>query len=164
MTAPTDDCRERALRLLDQRMHTVCELRRKLRAKGFEADAVEPVLADFQRVGLLNDRLYAETFCRERLEGSRPVGPIKLRNQLRQRGVDADTVRDVLAQFEESQDGETDFDRAVRAGQSKLRLLKPDLPRRDAYARLCRFLAGRGFPPPLCRQAADHLLDTQNDR
>ncbi|MFW5802452.1 MAG: regulatory protein RecX [Verrucomicrobiota bacterium] len=162
MSDPLDNCRERAIRLLDQRMHTELELRKKLRTKGFAADNIDQVLADFTRLGLVDDRQYAETYCREKLEGSRPVGPLKLRNELRKRGVAADIIRDVLANWEETEDGETDLTRAIRAGEAKLRLIKPGTPRRDAYARICRFLAGRGFPPPLCRDAAEHILNNQN--
>ncbi len=162
MSDSLDNCRERALRLLDQRMHSVCELRKKLRTKGFAGSDIDQVLADFTRLGLIDDRQYAETYCREKLEGSRPVGPIKLRNELRKRGVSADIIADVLASWEETEDGDTHLSRAIRAGESKLRLVKPDTPRRDAYARICRFLAGRGFPPPLCRDAADHLLNTRD--
>lgn len=161
MNDPRQDCRERALRLLDQRMHTVRELRTKLHSKGFPKNDIEQVLADFTRLNLLNDRQFAEMYCQEKLGGSRPVGPLKIRAQLQKRGVPADVIQDVLANWEQTDDGETDLDRAIRAGESKLRLLKPDLPRRDAYARICRFLAGRGFPPPVCRDAAERLLDTR---
>ena len=161
MSDTLDECREQALRLLDHRMHTVEELRRKLRRKGRSANDVDEVIGGFVRTGLLNDRLYAETYCQEKLGATRPTGTLKVRHDLRRRGIAAETAEEVLAEWESEDSEETEMVRALRAGEGKLRLIKAELPRRDAYGRLCRFLAGRGFPPPVCREAAERLLDTR---
>lgn len=162
MSKGSDDCREKALRLLDQRMHSAAELRRKLESGRFDNQAIDTVLADFRRLNLLDDKAFAEAYCREKQGGARPLGEIRLRADLKRRGIAGEIIREVLNACAEESD-ETAVEQAVRSAESKLRLLKPDLPRRDAYARLCRFLAGRGFPPDVCRTATETLLKTWAD-
>ena len=126
--------RARALRLLARREHSREELRRKLVPHLAGSDDVESLLDDFTQRGWLSDARYAEQSIRAK---ARRFGPLKLAQQLRERGVDEEAI---AAGFHAAgRDGvaciETVWKSRFRA--------RPEDDRE--LARQVRFLQGRGF-------------------
>ena len=78
---------------LARREHSQFELRQKLCGKGFPMDVVNQVIADLSAKGLQSDSRYAEIYSRSRL--SRGYGPLRIRQELRQRGIDAGLLVDL---------------------------------------------------------------------
>ena len=76
---------QRALGLLVRREHSATELKRKLRGKGVEADALDAALETLQRQGFQDDRRYAEALVRSRALAGH--GPVRIRAELRMNGV-----------------------------------------------------------------------------
>ncbi len=76
--------------LLSRREHAVAELRRKLINKGFDEEFVNEALAKLVDDGLLSDARYAESYVRFRM--NKGFGPVRIREELRQRGVASDLV------------------------------------------------------------------------
>jgi regulatory protein len=76
---------QRALGLLVRREHSATELKRKLRGKGVEADALDSALETLQRQGFQDDRRYAEALVRSRALAGH--GPVRIRAELRMNGV-----------------------------------------------------------------------------
>lgn len=139
-----DELAARAVRLLAVREHSVQELRRKLRRTRTpdEVDdaAIEAVLEDLQRDGLLSEARFVEAFVRSRL--GRGQGPAKIRAGLIERGVARELVDNALEQ-------DADFwrDRA-RDAQTRRFGVAPPADRAD-WAKRARFLSARGFGPEL---------------
>lgn len=77
-----------ALRLLGRRDHSCNELRRKLRQRGFEPEAVDAALARCLELGYLDDQRYAEQLAGSFTVSGRAVGR-RLELELRKRGIDA---------------------------------------------------------------------------
>ncbi len=77
--------RKRALDLLARREHAVAELTRKLIEKGFDEIFVHEALSALVDDGLLSDARYAESYVRSRM--GKGFGPVRIREELRQRGV-----------------------------------------------------------------------------
>ena len=80
--------------LLARREHGVTELSRKLVNKGFDPEQVEQVVQD-----LLNDRLVSDhRFCESMIHSrfNRGHGPIKVRYELRSKGIEDQIIDDVL--------------------------------------------------------------------
>jgi regulatory protein len=135
----------KAFRLLTLRAHSEKELRVKLRAGGFSETIVEEVLRRCRELGYLND----ETFARQRarvLAISRLAGDRRIALDLRERGIEAELCRRVIAEVR----GELGEDEAVK------RLLRKKIPGRPVAAlsdrekaRLARGLMGKGFPTGL---------------
>ena len=94
-----DECwqqaRAAALRLLARREHSELELRHKLLARQFGDALIDRVVADLAGQGLLSDRRFADAYVRARFE--RGFGPVRIRSELRQRGVCAELVAETLA-------------------------------------------------------------------
>ncbi len=87
---------ETALRLLARREHSVLELRRKLRQRGHAASVVEHVLQELQQRRLLSDERFAEAYVRSRSD--KGFGPLRIRGELRERGLDAALIDSVVVE------------------------------------------------------------------
>ncbi|HNF89743.1 MAG TPA: recombination regulator RecX [Thiobacillaceae bacterium] len=132
--------RERALNLLARREHSRAELARKL-APHVEDEDLDGLLDDLEREKLLSNARYAEMLAHAR---SGRHGSLRLKADLRDKGVPAEVMESTLAEAREH-----DLEAA-----SAVWLKKFGEPPRDAgeRAKQMRFLAGRGFPPDVVRR------------
>ena len=76
--------------MLARREHSGAELRMKLAAKGFPADIINDALSDLNRSGWLSDERFVEAFLRVRSE--RGYGPVRIRAELKERGIDDELI------------------------------------------------------------------------
>ena len=153
-----EKCRASALRLLDSRMHSRAELDRKLRQRDFPSVLRELILVDLERVGLVDDRMFAEAFVREKIASSRPVGARRILLDLRRRGIADELAQEALADAAEEEDGDAEFDRARQAAERKwASLMRSKREYQKARASLYRFLASRGFDSDTIRRVVDDL-------
>lgn len=101
----------------------------------------DAVVAEIAARGLADDGRFAEGFARSRVE--RGYGPLRVAQELRQRGVDDALAREVLAAYQGEWPERMETARARRFG---------DAPRdRGERLRQARFLEQRGFPRELIR-------------
>lgn len=84
-----------ALRLLTRRDYGTQELRQRLLAKGFPADAVEQAIARGITLGYLDDVRHVERLTRSLLTTGRAAGP-RLVLELRRRGLPEELIRATL--------------------------------------------------------------------
>ena len=128
--------RQTGLDLLARREHSRQELQAKLATRGYAADIVDVTLAGLVEEGLLSEVRFAESYVAAR--SRRGMGPLRLRAELRQRGLDDAAIDDALA------DPAFDWIALARpAKQKKFGDTAPaDLRER---ARQTRFLEYRGF-------------------
>lgn len=127
---------ERALNFLSYRPRSEAEVRRNLRKKNVEPEAIETVVERLTRAGLLNDQEFARYWVANRLQFN-PRGVPALRQELRQKGVPASIIADALADFDE----ETAARKAAEARARRLAHLEEG----DFRRRLGAYLARRGF-------------------
>lgn len=73
------------LRLLARREHSQKELLDKLALRGFRRDEVEPVIHEMAEQNWQNDERYTECYVRQRIASG--YGPIRIRYELQQRGI-----------------------------------------------------------------------------
>ncbi len=88
-----------ALGMLARREHSKAELARKLNRKGFAADSVASVLEYLITEKLQSDARFAESYVRGRI--GRGYGPMHIRGELSQRGVDELLVEESLTRSAE---------------------------------------------------------------
>jgi len=124
------------MRMLAVREHTRTELRRKLLGRHFQADAVEQVLGELVEHGLLSDRRFVESYVNERM--GKGFGPLRIKAELRDKGVDGDTAVAAL-----DVDDEVWMEVLARAHNKKFGS-GPAASRAD-MAKRARFLEYRGF-------------------
>ena len=130
--------RNKAMDLLARREHSEQELRRKLKAREYDADAIDEVLQALQADRLQSDERFTESYVNHRFNAG--VGPLKIRYELRQKGV-SDGLVDVFLEPLSDQWDEL---------MTRQRIRKFGAPIPDDYAermKQARFLQNRGFSP-----------------
>lgn len=127
---------KRAVGLLARREHSCQELRQKLAQKD-EADEniIERVLEALIEQGYQSDQRFAEMVLRTRYGNG--FGPIRVRHELKQKGVAGNIIQALLFGFT----GDW-FAAAKEARAKRFGALPADF---KARAKQMRFLAGRGF-------------------
>jgi len=126
---------ERAMNLLARREHSVAELVRKL-SVDFDYDDIIVAIDKLTDKNLQSDQRFAENYLRYRSQ--RGFGYQKIRQELKERGVDAELISDALA--------ESDIDWfALAAGARCKRFGEEDPEDYEERAKQQRFLQYRGF-------------------
>ncbi len=133
-----DAARETCLRLLARRARSAAELEQRLRRAGFEQNTIETVLADLERVNLVNDEEFARLWVADRMSSGRS-GRHKLRAELRRKGVAEETIR---TSVDEAVSDEMELEQALDLARRRLHGQPVDAP---ARLRLRRLLLGRGY-------------------
>ncbi len=128
--------RKVAMDMLARREHSALELRRKLVTRGYADDDIDAALAGLQRDRLQSDERFAEAYVHSRVEAG--MGPVRIRHELRERGVDESLIESALAPLAD------DWERLL--AQQRERKYGAAIP--DDYAarmKQARFLQNRGF-------------------
>jgi regulatory protein len=143
---------DRALRFLSVRPRSVAEVRRNLEEAGYDEEAIVATLGRLSEHGYLNDVDFAQ-FWVENRQRFRPKGPQALRQELRQRGVDRETIDESLVGLDQSE-------AAYQAGQARAQRLA-GLAAADPVTfrrKLGEFLMRRGFDYAVVEEVVQRLL------
>ena len=131
-----DRCLNAATHYLSYRPRSESELRERLHRRGFDGDSVEAVITRLKEQELIDDTAFAQ-FWKDNRESFSPRSQWLTKLELRQRGVPADIIDQVVSAVD-------DDDSAYRAALGKARNLPP-----SDYQRFRRRLGGylkrRGF-------------------
>jgi regulatory protein len=121
--------------LLARREHGRVELTRKLQRRGAPLELIDSALERLAEQGLLNETRYLEAFVASRARSG--YGPMRIREQLTQRGLARDAVESAMNQ------AEVDWaEQLLQVWQRKFGQLPQDAKER---AQQGRFLAYRGY-------------------
>jgi regulatory protein len=123
-----------------------------LRQHGIEADVAAEVLQRYSEVGIIDDQAFARAWVTSRHHGRGIAGRV-LATELRQKGVDADTVGAALAEL----DPDTEAATARGLVERKLRSTPTGSP--DALIRrLVGMLARKGYSPGLAIRVVREVM------
>jgi len=148
--ATAADVEAAAVRLLARREHSRLELKRKLSQRRFDATLIDAVIDKLESERLQSDERFAESFVRTRAE--RGQGPLRIRAELSQRGVED-------AEAEAALEG-CECDWAASAVVIRRQRFGAELPETyEERARQARFLQQRGFAMDHIRAALKGDLD-----
>lgn len=150
-----DDSAERAynaaLNFLSYRPRSTSEIRDYFRRKAVEPQTVDAVIERLRRVNLVDDKAFAR-FWVENRQNFRPRGARALRVELRQKGLETDTIEQAL----ESIGDENEI--ALDAGRKKMGSYRT-LDDRAFITRMIGFLQRRGFDYGVASRSARFLLE-----
>ena len=139
-------CMHYALSLVQSRMYTEREMRRKLCLKNFSDDSIEITLSELKRYNYVDDYLFAEMYARE-VEAK--FGKLKIKQKLYEKGVASEIIQSILEN--------------VDNGNAAVELLKRkwrDLPiDSNDKQKAFRFLAQRGFDFDQAKKAIDTYME-----
>ena len=135
------------MRLLADREHSRLELTRKLAKRQFESALLEQVLDQLQQAGLQSDERFTESFIESRMHKGQ--GPVRIRQELKQRGIDAGLIDRGLEVYDDEWRSLLEQVHDAKFGRQRTRESRE-------LAKRARFLEYRGFPGEMIRS---FLLD-----
>jgi regulatory protein len=141
---------EKAVRFVSYRPRSETELRQHLRRKQLDDALIEEVIARLRRYNYLNDDEFAAYWVEQR-ETFKPRSPMALRQELRQKGVDSETIDRAVDDIDE-------LDAARRAAEKRLNQLAR-LPYDQFRAKLGGYLQRRGFSYGVIREVIQESWD-----
>ena len=148
---------QRAMNFLSYRTRSEAEVRQNLAKHGVETDVIEQVIQRLQRIGMVDDQQFAQTWVDNR-STFRPRGRRALAVELRKKGIGPETIDVVLAEINEDE-------LALRAARKQVRKYR-QLEWQDFRKKLSGFLARRGFhygvAGPVVQQVWDELTEEKN--
>jgi len=127
-----------ATRQLAYRARSTAELRKTLTDRGFADAAIAEVVERFLELGYLNDEDFARRWIASR-DQIAPRGARLLRQELRQKGIEADLAEQTLIEADLD-----DLETARQLAERRMDRLR-DLPQDTARRRLAGYLERRGF-------------------
>ena len=136
--AAEQSARNKAMDLLARREHSEQELRYKLRSRDFDEDAIEIAIEGLKADRLLSDERFTEAYVNQRFDAG--YGPLKIRYELQQKGVDSALVDACMTPLAD------EWRQSML--RERVRKFGADLPE-DYRERMkqARFLQNRGFSP-----------------
>jgi len=155
MPKPIRTVRVAAMDYLSRREHATQELFQKLLAKeDYTADEISEALARLAEQGLLSDERFTEAFIHQRI--NRGSGPLKIRSELRQKGVSDAMIGSLLNEHDQQWQ-----ENALAVRLKKYGLEPPDDLKETM--RQTRFLQSRGFTTEHIRYAMSQQRHNDNN-
>ena len=124
--------------LLARREHSAQELRQKLKSREYDADAIDEVLQELISDRLQSDERFTEAYVNHRFNAG--VGPLKIRYELRQKGISDLLADEFLEPLSDRWDQLMVQQRVRKYGE----VIPADYAERMKQA---RFLQNKGFSP-----------------
>lgn len=124
--------KDKALSLLSRRSYSKDQLKDRLTRHADEEAALEAV-ERMEEIGLVDDLDYALRYARD-LYHLKQLAPSRIKQELRQKGIDSEIISESLEQFDEDEN----TDRAVAYLGRKYHDLSDEKTRKRAFAQLMR--------------------------
>jgi len=141
-----DRCYLSALRILKYRFNSAGELRRKLRAKGFERDVIDATVMRLASEKWLDDERFAAAYVRTRSQKRK--GRLRIRRELIGAGVSDDIIQRAVS---ENVDVEDEHARALALAQKRLANLSRRYAPEVVRNKLTVYLLNQGYDAALVR-------------
>lgn len=152
--------KQKASNLLSRRMHSIQELKLKLRKCGYDLNHINEVISNFVQLGYLEDSKFSYVFIDEKRR-LKKWGNNKIKAELLKRGVNQNTINELLES--ESLEGE-DYQNALHLAEKKIRLLsKKENDHRKVSLKLMNYLYSRGFEYDLIKEVVKKVLKPDED-
>jgi regulatory protein len=143
-----------ALLLLTTRPRSIKEIRTRLKQKGYSEPAIDAAIEKAEGWNYVDDEAFAR-FWVENREANRPRGRRLLEQELRDKGVDREIVRNAIDEA-----GINEIEAATELARAKMRSyakLEPEVARR----RLAGFLARKGYNFEVVKPAIAAAMDDE---
>ena len=149
---------EAAARFLEARSRSTAEVRRRLTSAGYRPELIEGAIVRLLEIGILDDEVFARAWVESR-DRARPRGERAIREELRQKGIDRETMDLVLGERQETADRDAAERLLAKNRRALDRVADPRQRRQRAYALLAR----NGFDPEICREIAGGAVTTPDE-
>lgn len=153
--AAADKAYQAALRSLAGRPRSRSELERRLAAQGHGDEAVAEALARLEQQAYVDDGAFA-AFWVENRSRFRPRSAAAVAYELRQKGVDNETIRSAVAEVDDAESAWAALERPLARWQG--------LDRHTLEKKIFDYLARRGFGLDIARRSARRAWEEQQNR
>ncbi len=144
---------EYAFHLLKRRMYSSYEMRRKLLSRGFGEEEVERTISELISASAIDDYSYARAFVMDRML-NRPTGPVRLKFELKHKGINEDLIDRVLKEFFPTREEEKRICRELAVRK------KSSIGGDERAVRKVRdFLMRRGFSAEVVREVVKEVFE-----
>lgn len=138
---------EAALRYLTNRSRTEGEMRKHLKAKGFDDEEIKETIEELKTFRYIDDSRYCGEYFRYAF--GKGKGKRKVFSELREKGVDSETIEIAFEDYE-AEEGLDERARAFEEAEKVLRLANIDVEAGDevtekVLARIGRKLQSKGY-------------------
>ncbi|MDR3609893.1 MAG: regulatory protein RecX [Ignavibacteriaceae bacterium] len=149
--------KQKAFTLLGKRLHSVYELRTKLRQKKYDLDLINQTIDDLIKGDYLNDTRFAELYSDEKLR-LKLWGKTKLKSELIKKGISSQII---TAFLEEKFPGSSEeMDNALSLVTKKYNSLKNrNMEHQKLVQRLYAFLISKGYSYDIAKQTVGKLFN-----
>ena len=148
--------KQKAYTYLGKRLHSVYELKTKLRQKKYDKDLIQSAIEDLQKADILDDMRFAEMYSDEKLR-LKLWGKTKLKSELMKKGISSAIIASVLE--DKFPDASEEIDNASRLVKKKYDQLKNrNMEHQKLLKRLYAFLISKGYSYDVSRQAIEKIL------
>ena len=149
--------KQKAYTLLGKRLHSVYELRTKLRQKKYDDDIIRLTIEDLLSGHYLDDLKFAEMFSEEKLR-LKLWGKIKLKSELMKKGISSGIIITVLEEKFPAADEE--LYNASHLAKKKYNSLKNrNMEKQKLVKRLYAYLISKGYSYDISRQTIEKLFN-----
>lgn len=147
--------KQRALRYLGRRAHSISELRVKLLQKNYEIDLINEVIEYLKNKNYLDDHEFARQFSKDKLL-QKKWSKKKLSSALIKNGITPAVIDEVL---NENYSEGNEYENALIAGRKKLKSLKAKLnDKNEIKNKLNAFLSFRGYSYDITKEVCDKII------
>ena len=143
--------RSYAFLLLKYRQRSEKEISDRLKKKKFPEELIKETIFFLQEKKFIDDLAFSRAWIRERLAHS--IGPRRLKQELKAKGISEEIIEDNLREAQESYSETETIRQLVESRLSRLRNVDPRTAKRRVYGYLLR----RGFSP-------EAVIDTINQQ
>jgi regulatory protein len=151
-------CFSSILSMVNRRMHTELEIRRKLYKKFIDSETIQLGMERAEELGLLDDEQFARVYVGEKYELN-GWGRRRIESELYKRGVSRVFVENAFDEYIGDGGEELEYQNLKQAAEKKLKQLrKREEDPHKLKRKLLSHLASRGFSASMCYQAMDELL------
>ena len=138
-----------AFRLLKYRIRSEKELSSRLKIRKIPFEIISKVIRDLKELSLINDREFARVWVRESLR--KGLGPLRIRMQLRQKGIEESLITNFLDNPEADQGYATIIEGLIKKRLSRYK----DKDKLKIKRKLTLYLRSRGFSFKHIQQALE---------
>lgn len=154
MNSNTDKaCLDKAINILARRDHSCAELKKKLRSRGFNQQAITDTIKTCERLGYLNDARFTESYINQLERKGHGINAI--RHKLFSRGVSSEII-DIHLRDHHNDIHQLNLCRQVLA--KKIERNHNGKASVDQIPKLNRFLYSRGFEGHIIKKTIEEIL------
>ncbi len=141
-------CRQYALKILAVRQYSLYELKKKLEGKNYELSEINDTIGYLKDIDFLNDERFAYFFINEKMR-LKNFGQIRLKQELKKRGVKEEVIRKVFAEVYSDESIEEEL---IKKEINKYKRIKKTEDPEKTERRLVAHLIRKGFSSTLIRK------------